>query len=39
MEIKVFFTPSPVPDVAYVPTYDKSDDKTGDEQLDTTDMI
>ena len=25
-------------DVDYVPTYNESDDKTGDEQPDTTDM-
>ena len=35
---KIFITPSPVPDMDCVPTYDKSDDETGDEQRDTIDM-
>ena len=34
---KIFITPTVV-DKDYVPTYDESDDRTGDEQLDTTDM-
>ena len=34
---KFFITPTVV-DMDYVPIYDESDDKTGDEQLDTTNM-
>ena len=35
---KTFITPSPVPDMNYVPTYDESDDEANNEQPDTTDM-
>ena len=37
---KVYITTSRVPDVDYVPTYDKSDDEldNNDQKLDNTDM-
>ena len=37
-QVRQTFIPPTVGDMNYVPTYDESDDKTGDEQLDTTDM-
>ena len=37
-QVRKFFIPPTVVDMNYVPTYDESDDKTGDEQLDTTDI-
>ena len=35
---KIFITPSPVPDMKYVPNYDKLDDEANNEQSDTTNM-
>ena len=35
---KIFISPSPVPDMGYVPTYDKSDDEADNKQPDTTNM-
>ena len=37
-QVRQTFIPPTVGDMDYVPTYDESDDKTGDEQLDTTGM-
>ena len=37
-QVRKIFITRIVTDVNYVPTYDESDDKTGDEQSDTTDM-
>ena len=35
---KILITPSPIPDMNYVPNYDKSDDEANNEQSDTTNM-
>ena len=37
-QVRTIFITHTVVNMDYVPTYDESDDKTGDEQLDTTDM-
>ena len=35
---KIFITPYPIPDMDYVPNYDRSDDEANNEQPDTTDI-
>ena len=37
-QVRKIFITRIVADMNYVPTYDESDDKTGDEQSDTADM-